>query len=89
MRARERGPAGVAAFMRDFLARWEDFRMEAERMERIGDTVLVHVRQVGRGRTSGAESDQRYLMLWTFRDGLAARVDMFVREEDARAAADA
>ena len=54
------GPDGFEEFTRTFFAQWERVALEAERVEAIGDTVLVRCVQHSKGRTSGIEGDLRY-----------------------------
>jgi ketosteroid isomerase-like protein len=53
------GSTGVAAQeerMRDFLAAWEDFRVEVEEYRELDDErVLVLLRRTGRGKASGVQ----------------------------------
>ena len=65
--------AGMAAFanqFREFLAQWEDFRIEAQELEDLGDAVLVTEVQRGKGRASGIETAMAFYAVWTFRDGV-------------------
>jgi hypothetical protein len=50
------GLAGMARGNRDFLAAWEDWRIEADEYRALDDErVLVFTRMSGRGKTSGVE----------------------------------
>jgi ketosteroid isomerase-like protein len=60
--------------LREFLAQWSEFRIEAEQFAVFGDTVLVTERQHGIGKSSGVETDATFYAAWTFRDGLISRV---------------
>ena len=67
---------GMEAFadqMREFLAQWDDFRMEGLEFEDLGDAVLVTERQSGTGKASGIEIDMTFFAVWTFRDGVIVR----------------
>jgi ketosteroid isomerase-like protein len=44
------GPAAIAEYLRRFLANWQRYSMEPERINVVGDTVVVGVRQHGSGR---------------------------------------
>jgi ketosteroid isomerase-like protein len=52
-----------------------------------GDQVVTLVRQVGRGRLSGAEVEQRFAQLWTVRGGKIVRMEMYTDKETALEAA--
>jgi ketosteroid isomerase-like protein len=68
-----RGDA-FAIHLRDFLAQWSQFRIEAEQFAVFGDVVLVTERQHGIGKSSGIETEATFYAAWTFRDALAVRV---------------
>jgi ketosteroid isomerase-like protein len=57
----------------DFYSRWfgawEELRFERERIEELGDRVLLLTRLTGRGRTSGAEVSILVADVFTFREG--------------------
>jgi ketosteroid isomerase-like protein len=60
--------------------------MEGRRFETVGDTVLVHVLQRGRGRASGIDADLSFFMLFTFRGGKIVRIEVVMDEAEAREA---
>lgn len=67
-----------------WLQEWEDFRFLAEHLTDLGDQrALVRVRLKGRARLSGIELDQVVFHLWTFRDGLPWRCEVFLDERAA------
>jgi len=63
------GPEEIAAFMREFLAQWADYRLIGEEFREVGTKVFVAGRQAARGKLSGVEVEQPMLSVWTFRDG--------------------
>ena len=63
------GPKAIENQMREFLAEWSEFRIEAEAFEEFGDAVLVTERQYGSGKGSGVETEQTIYAVWVFRDG--------------------
>jgi ketosteroid isomerase-like protein len=65
---------GFERFMREFLAQWDGFEMEAEELLDLGDTILVTERQRATGKSSGIEIDQTFYVVWRFRDGLVTAV---------------
>ena len=77
------GPEGFAEFTRRFLAQWERLTIEAQRVEAIGDTVLVRCLQRGKGRVSGIEGDNPYSMLFTFRGDKIVRIEAVMDEAEA------
>jgi ketosteroid isomerase-like protein len=65
------GRAGVAAYMRDFLAQWSEFRIVAQDFRASGEVVVVTEQQTAVGITSGIELDGVFYAVWRFEDGLA------------------
>ena len=63
------GREEAAREMLDLLAHWDDYRIEAEELEDLGEeSVLVVGRQRGTGKLSGAEVDYPICIVWTFRE---------------------
>jgi ketosteroid isomerase-like protein len=69
-----RGREAVERQMRDFLAQWSEFRVEAQEFVEVGEAVLVTERQYGKGRSSDIQVEMTFYTAWTFRDGLVVRV---------------
>lgn len=69
---------------------WDGIRMDPVEVLAVGDDRHVVVVELGaRGRHSGADVAQRMAFLYTVRDGLIARADLFPDRETALAAASA
>jgi ketosteroid isomerase-like protein len=81
------GLDGISEYMRDFLAQWERWTIEAKHLETVGDTVLAHVVQHGTGKTSGIEGRAAHFMLFTFRGNKIVRMETVMHEHEARKAA--
>lgn len=81
------GPESIAAYTRDLLETWPNFRMEAEEIVVAGDSVLVHVHQTGAGSTSGVPTELRYFTLWSFRAEKVIRIESFRERAEALDAA--
>jgi uncharacterized protein len=65
-----RGREAVRRFLtRDLFEGFDQFRAEPLSFEDLGDFVLVMVRYIGRGESSGIEMDQRFATLYELRDG--------------------
>jgi ketosteroid isomerase-like protein len=64
-----RGIAGYWKTMREWLAMWESYSVEAERFIDGGDTVVVETRERGRSRSAGVELEQRAMAVWRIRNG--------------------
>jgi ketosteroid isomerase-like protein len=56
-------------FTRDLFEGFDEFRAEPLAYEDLGDAVLVTVRYVGRGESTGLEIDQTFTSLYRLRDG--------------------
>jgi ketosteroid isomerase-like protein len=69
------------------LEAYEGFRFSAEEAVDLGERVFMRVRLTGRGKTSGIDLDQTAYYLWTFRDGMPWRCEVFFDEDAARQAA--
>jgi ketosteroid isomerase-like protein len=76
------GRDAIADYMREFLAQWDDFRVEAEQIAERGDSIVVTERQSGTGKVSGIALDHTDYAVWTFRDGLVVRVRWTLERPD-------
>jgi ketosteroid isomerase-like protein len=65
-----RGKQGLRRFWNTFREPWESIRIEIERIEDLGERVLVLLKFYGTGKKSGVDVTQRYANVVTFRDGL-------------------
>ena len=84
----QRGHAGVLEAFGLWPEQWDDFRVEIkEVLSDPGDQVVVATRQSGRGKQSGVEVEADFTFLFTIRDGKIAEWRIFVREDEALAAA--
>ena len=83
------GLARVGRWRDQFLAAFQDLRIEALELEPVGERVLARVHQTGRFRATGIDVDVTYFHLWSFRGGRAIRFQAFdpTAEAEARAAA--
>jgi ketosteroid isomerase-like protein len=84
---RYEGPDGFLAGVREQLEAFDEWRLEPQEFIQSGDRVLVLVHQHGRGRLSGVEVDVFTAWLWTFADGKALELRVFLDQEEAFQAA--
>lgn len=77
------GHDGLLQAMADWTDAWDDFRFEVLRMVDCDPHVLVHVRQVGRGKGSGIEVEGEYSFVHTVQGGQVVRWRMFRSEREA------
>jgi ketosteroid isomerase-like protein len=83
-----RGHRGLLEFVERWLEAWAELRVELEEMIDCGDSIVVLMRQHGRGRGSGVEVDHAFAQLIALgRNGLAVRVDNFLDHAEALEAA--
>jgi ketosteroid isomerase-like protein len=80
------GRDAVADYMRDLLESYETFAIEGEEFVGAGDSVVVHVRQVGTGVLSGLQTDLRYFQVFTFRGPSIIRIESIATRAEALAA---
>jgi ketosteroid isomerase-like protein len=81
------GPAGVAAFWREWLGAWETVEFEYELVD-AGDQVVALVDQRMRGRSTEIEVPLgKYAHLYTFRDGLIVHWKLYESQAEALEAA--
>ena len=80
--------AAVRRFWQTFMAELEDMRIEVEELVDCGERVFCVTRPVGRGRHSGAvAAGGRTFPVFTVRDGLIVRYQLFAKREQALEAA--
>ena len=49
----------------------------------LGDSVVAHIHQWGRGKGSGAKVESQFWLVWTIRDGKIVRGAHYARRADA------
>jgi len=81
-----RGVEGALENYESWTGTYEEYGGEIADVEDDGDRVLVHFVQRGTPRGGSKAVEEPVYQLWTVRDGLAARMQMFFDVEDARAA---
>jgi ketosteroid isomerase-like protein len=77
------GHEGFRRVMTEWIGSWDDWSIEILGARQLGDIVLATARQRGRGRASGAPMDAEATFVFTVREGLIARWQMFSSEEQA------
>jgi ketosteroid isomerase-like protein len=78
-----RGQEGFLAGVREQLEAFEEWRLEPQEFIDAGDRVLVLVHQHGRGRLSGVEIEVYTAWLWTFGNGKAVELRVFLDKKEA------
>jgi ketosteroid isomerase-like protein len=77
------GRRDFALYLAGFAQAWDEFRCEPEEFRRLGDALVVIVREGGRGKLSGAVVDHRLIHVWRFRGGMAVSLEAFVDSGEA------
>jgi ketosteroid isomerase-like protein len=78
-----RGEAVRRFFIRDLFEGFDQFRAEPLSFEDLGDFVLVMVRYIGRGDSSGIEMDQEFATLYELRGGKTVTMRDYPTRADA------
>ena len=81
------GHEGFRQVMTEWIGSWDDWSIEISGARELGDLVLATARQRGRGVASGAPIDAEATFVFTVREGLIARWQMFSSEAQAIEAA--
>lgn len=81
-----RGHAGLRQVMADWTGAWDDWAIEILRAWEVDGHVLATARQRGRGKASGAPMDTEVTFVFTLRESLIVRWQMFHTDQDARRA---
>jgi ketosteroid isomerase-like protein len=71
------GVEGAEAFLREWVAAWDDWELHVDALHEAGDKVLAVVHQHGRSRASGLPVDMSFAQVWTLRDGMETRMEMY------------
>ena len=71
------GRDAVIKGSRRYWGAWNDYSVDAEELIEAGPSVVVILRERGRGKGSGAPFEQSHPQLWTFRDGRIVRWESF------------
>jgi ketosteroid isomerase-like protein len=71
------GSEGARSFLRDWLDAWEDWELEVDALHDAGEQVVAAMRQRGRSKTTGLPVDMRFAMVWSVRDGMQTRMEMY------------
>jgi ketosteroid isomerase-like protein len=81
------GPEGVRDFFRRWIGAFDEWGYEVAETIDAADSVVVHIRQWGRGKGSGVAVEQRFWQVWTIRDGKVIRGTLHTDKAEALDAA--
>jgi ketosteroid isomerase-like protein len=71
------GHEGVRRFWSDFTDVFERYRFEPEDFIAVGDRVVVPFRFIATAKATGVEAEERWVNIWTIRDGKAVRLEQY------------
>jgi ketosteroid isomerase-like protein len=77
------GIEGARQFMADWLATWDDWSLDVKEIRDAGERVVVVVRQTGRSKTTGLPVDMSFAQVFTLRDGVQTRMQMYADPAEA------
>ena len=80
------GEEAVRASLANWSDQFDSLRVETLELREEGDRVLHAMHQFARARGSEVEIEGDLYMVWWFRDGKAARMEMYNTREQAEAA---
>jgi ketosteroid isomerase-like protein len=81
------GLAETNRWLAEWAGAFEDWSVDIEEVFDAGDQVVTFVRQHAKTRQGGPEVEMRFAQVWTFRDGLIARMEMYSDRAEALEAA--
>ena len=77
------GADGVQRFLKDWMSAFDDWRIELESIHDAGDQVVALLRQSGSSKVTGTPVDMSLGMVFTVRDGLQTRMQMYADPHEA------
>jgi uncharacterized protein len=82
-----RGHEGLRRYFDSFYEAMDEVGFEPQELREVGGRVIVPVTLTARGRTTGIEASQDFVMVWSLRDGQAIRLETYATVDEALAAA--
>ena len=83
----QHGHAGVLEAFELWPQQWDDYGIEILYLRDVGDDVVAHTRQWGRGKGSGIKLELPFTFVFTIHDRKIVEWRLFMREDDALKAA--
>jgi ketosteroid isomerase-like protein len=78
------GPVVVRRYIQDWIDTFDDFGVVVEELRDVGDDRVLSIQRLkGQAKLSGAETDLRYALVSTVRDGKVVRAREYLNAEDA------
>jgi ketosteroid isomerase-like protein len=78
------GSAAVRRYVQDWIDMFEDFAVVPEELRAVGDDRVVAAQHLtGRAKISGADTELRYAVVYTVRDGKIVRGREYMNRQEA------
>jgi ketosteroid isomerase-like protein len=78
------GPVAVRRYIQDWIDTFDDFSVVVEQLRDVGDNRVLGVQRLtGRAKLSGTETDLRYALVSTIRDGKVVRAREYMSLDQA------
>jgi ketosteroid isomerase-like protein len=78
-----RGAEGVRRYFDSFYDAMDEVRFEPGEFREAGERVIAPSTLVARGRATGIEVKQQVVLVWTLRDELVIRIEVFATLDEA------
>jgi ketosteroid isomerase-like protein len=77
------GVDGMLEFLAEWTEPWNDWEIEVESLHDAGDKVVAICLQRARAKASGVPVEMRIAQVFTLRDGVEVRMDMYSDPDEA------
>ena len=77
------GIDGARTFIQRWSEAWNEWEIEIQSLHEAGDQVLVIMHQSGQSKEGGLSVEMTFAMLWTLRDGMEVKMEMYSDPEAA------
>jgi ketosteroid isomerase-like protein len=77
------GLDATRSFIQDWNDAWDHWQIEVDGLHDAGDRVVAVVRQRGQSKTTGMLVEMVFAQVWTVRDGMEVRMEMYADPADA------
>ena len=77
------GRDGAMQFLADWTESWEEWELQLEELRDAGDRVVAILHQRGRSKATGLPAEMHFAQVWTLRDGMQFRMEMYASPGEA------
>jgi ketosteroid isomerase-like protein len=81
------GVDAVREFLEEWTSAFDEWELEVEALHDAGERVVALVHQRGRSKTAGMPVEMSFAQVWTVREGMQTRMDMYSDRDEALKAA--